>query len=115
MNSKELALHYFDLSNAGKLDEIRKLMTDSTTYSSANTGVYLGVDDIIKMQTEFFAKFENLSWEIHKVETPKPDIIVFDFTFNGRTLDGEKIVRPGIETIVGYQGKIQHVEVRSKT
>ena len=43
MNPLALAKRYFDLSNQSDLAAIRELMTDSTTYSSDNAGVFLGV------------------------------------------------------------------------
>jgi hypothetical protein len=36
--SLKIAKHYFDLSNKSDFDSISLLFTDSTTYSSQNTG-----------------------------------------------------------------------------
>lgn len=110
----QLAKHYFDLSNEGKLADIKKLFTSSSTYSSANTGVYLGVDQIMKMQSDFFAGYETLGWNIHNVDELRPGVVVFDFTFSGKTLDGKTVSRPGLEYVIVYNGKLQHVEVRNK-
>lgn len=110
----ELAQRYFDLSNAGDLAEIEKLFTASSTYSSANTGVYLGAEQIMQMQSTFFASYATLGWDIHSVEEIRPGIVLFDFTFSGQTADGETVVRPGLEYVVVYDGKLQHVEVRNK-
>lgn len=110
----QLAKRYFELSNNRKLAEIKKLFTPSSTYSSMNTGLYLGADQIMEMQSEFFANFEALRWEVHSVRAVKPGVILFDFTFSGETLNGETIRRPGWEYVVVYNGKIQHVEVRNK-
>jgi hypothetical protein len=110
----QLAKHYFDLSNEGKLADIKKLFTPSSTYSSANMGVYLGADQIMDMQTKFFAAFGTMGWEVHSVKEVKPGIVLFDFTFSGKTLDGEAVHRPGREYVIVYNGKIQHVEVRYK-
>ena len=110
----KLAKHYFDLSNQGRLSDIRKLFTDSSTYSSVNTGLYLGADRIMQMQSAFFAGFESLSWTIHSVEEVKPGIVLFDFTFSGKTLDGETLSRDGLEYVVVHDGKIQHIEVKNK-
>ena len=112
--AEALARHYFALSNAGNLAEIRKLFTDSSTYSSANTGVYLGVDEIMAMQTVFFDKFESMSWEIHRVDEVRAGVVHFEFTFNAKTRDGENVVLPGEEYVIVYDGKLQHVEVRNK-
>ena len=110
----DLAQHYFDLSNDSNLDAIRELMTASTTYSSANTGIYLGVDDIMAMQTEFHAGFESLAWRVNTVEEIKPGIVRFEFDFDGRRSTGETVQSRGIETVVIHAGKIQHIEVRKR-
>ena len=109
----QIAKHYFDLSNNGNLEEIEKLFTPSSTYSSSNTGVYLGADQIMEMQRGFFANFETIGWDVHSVEEVKPGVILFDFTFSGKTLAGEEVRRPGLEYVVVYNGKLQHVEVRN--
>ena len=113
-NAVQLARHYFDLSNEGKLTDIKELFTSSSTYSSANTDVYLGADQIMDMQTKFFAGFGTMKWNVNSVKEIKPGIILFDFTFIGKTLDGEAIQRSGREYVVVYNGKIQHIEVRNK-
>ncbi|MGY8848356.1 MAG: nuclear transport factor 2 family protein [Burkholderiales bacterium] len=110
----QLAKHYFDLSNKGKLTDIKELFTSSSTYSSANTDVYLGVDQIMGMQTKFFAGFKTMEWNVNSVKEVKPGIVLFDFTFTGKTLDGEAVQRSGREYVVVYNGKIQHIEVRNK-
>jgi len=110
----QLAKHYFDLSNERKLGDIKKLFTPSSTYSSASTGVYLGADQIMDMQTKFFAGFETMDWYVHSVKEVKPGIVLFDFTFSGKTLDGEAVHRSGREYVIVYNGKIQHVEVHNK-
>jgi hypothetical protein len=110
----QLAKHYFDLSNEGKLTDIKELFTSSSTYSSANTDIYLGADQIMDMQTKFFAGFKTMGWDVHSVKEVKPGIVLFDFTFTGKTLDGEVVQRSGREYVVVYNGKIQHVEVRNK-
>ena len=112
--AEQLAKHYFSLSNEGNLAEIKKLLTASSTYSSANTGVFLGADQIMKMQSKFFASFESMDWEVHSIEEVKPGIVLFDFTFSGRTHGGEAVHRPGREYVIVYHGKIQHIEVRNQ-
>ncbi len=110
----QLAKHYFDLSNEGKLADIKNLFTPSSTYSSANTGMYLGVDQIMTMQSEFFAGYKTLGWNIHSVEEIRPGVVLFDFTFSGKTHDGETVSRRGLEYVIVYNGKLQHIEVRNK-
>ncbi len=109
-----VAKHYFDLSNERKLEEIKKLFTPSSTYSSANTGLYLGADQSMDMQTTFYASFDTMHWEVHRVEEVKPGIVLFDFTFSGSSRDGQTVHRPGWEYVIVYNGKLQHVEVRNK-
>ena len=113
-NAVELAKYHFDLSNEGNLADIKNLFTSSSTYSSANTGVYLGADQIMEMQAKFFASFETMGWDIHSVEEVKPGVVLFDFTFTGVTFNGESISRPGLEYVVIFNDKLQHVEVRNK-
>ena len=113
-NAVQLAKHYFDLSNEGRLSEIKKLFTASTTYSSDNTGLYLGADQIMEMQKAFFADFETLSWTVRSVEEVKPGIVLFDFTFSGKTTAGDSVSRDGLEYVIVHQDKIQHIEVRSR-
>ena len=68
----------------------------------------------MKMQTDFFGGFETMAWAVHSVVEERPGVVLFDFTFSGITLDGEKVHRPGLEYVIVCDGKIQHVEVRKK-
>ena len=113
-DSVQLAKRYFELSNDGKLADIKQLFTPSSTYSSENTGVYLGAEQIMEMQTSFFATFETMHWDVHSVEEVRPGVVLFDFIFSGTTLDGEQVHRPGKEYVIVYAGKLQHIEVRNK-
>lgn len=114
MTSLELAQHYFDFSNKSDFEEIAKLFTESTTYSSQNTGVYLGRDSIIKMQEEFHGKFKSLGWIVNSVEEVKPGVVLFDYDFVGEMADGQKIETSGLEYVIVHDGRIQHVEIRNK-
>lgn len=109
----ELAERYFALSNAGRLDEIETMFTPSSTYSSANTGVFLGVEQIMGMQRAFFSSFKEMGWVLHSVEEVRQGVVLFDFTFTGVTNDGESVNRPGLEYVIVYDRKLQHVEVRT--
>lgn len=110
----EIAKHYFNLSNKSDFHSIGKLFTGTTTYSSQTTGVYLGRDDILAMQRTFHARFASLQWKVNSVEEVKPGIVLFDYDFIGELLNGEKIESSGLEYVIIYQGKIQHIEIRSK-
>ena len=110
----KIAQLYFQLSNKSDFDGIEKLFTEKTTYSSQNTGIYLGNSDIIAMQRQFHGKFSTLKWHVNSVEEVKPGVILFDFDFAGEMPDGEKIKTSGLEYVIVYQGKIQHIEIRNK-
>ncbi len=111
----EIAQQYFELSNQRNLPAIKELLTDASTYSSANTGVYLGVEQIMEMKEAFYGSFSEMHWEVHEVREERPGVVKFDFTFSGIKTDGEKIERPGIEYVIVYERKIQHVEVRNQS
>ena len=114
MTNLEIAQHYFDLSNKSDFTGIASLFTDSTTYSSQTTGLYLGKDEILKMQRNFHGKFHSLHWAVNSVSEVKPGIIQFDYTFVAETPSGEKTESSGIEYVIVHDGKIQHVEIRNK-
>lgn len=110
----QIAQHYFELSNKSDLDNIAKLFTNTTTYSSQTTGVYLGVDDIIAMQRTFHGKFAALHWQVNSAYEVKPGIVLFDFDFTGRLPSGKEIKSSGLEYVIVQNRKIQHVEIRNK-
>jgi len=109
----QLAKHYFALSNTSDMAGIRALMTPGTTYSSANTGVYLGVDQIMEMQTRFLESFETLSWDVTSAEEVRPGVVRFEFVLSGVKHDGEQVRLSGVEYVIVYNGKLQHIEVRN--
>jgi hypothetical protein len=109
-----LAEHYFDLSNHSDIDGIAGFLTESTTYSSPVTGVYLGRDAIITMQRAFHAKFRSLSWKVNSVEEVKPGIVLFEYDFMGELPNGDKVTSSGLEYVIVFDGKIQHIEIRNK-
>ncbi len=113
MSPLALAKHYFELSNKSDLDAIRALMTESTTYSSENTGLHLGVDQIMAMQENFHGSFEILCWHVREVEEIKPGVVRFEFLLSGKRKSGEAVCQAGIEHIVVHEGKLQHIEVRN--
>jgi len=114
MTNLEIAQHYFDLSNKSDFTGIASLFTDSTTYSSQTTGLYLGKDEILKMQRNFHGKFHSLHWAVNSVSEVKPGIIKFDYNFIAETPSSEKIESSGIEYVIVHDDKIQHIEIRSK-
>jgi hypothetical protein len=112
-NAVTIAKHYFELSNNRNLEAIEKLLTDSTTYSSQNTGVYLGRSQIMEMKRSFYGNFKEMHWDVASVEEIRPGVILLKFTFTGKTLKNEDVSRPGFEYVIVYKGKIQHIEVRN--
>ena len=111
----EIAQLYFELSNKSDFNGIKNLLTDSTTYSSQTTGVYLGHRDIIAMQREFHGKFSSLKWNVNSVEEVKPSVVLLGYDFTGELSSGEKVESSGLEYVIVYQGKIQHIEIRNKS
>lgn len=114
MSPVELATLYFELSNRGDLGAIHELMTGATTYSSPHTGVYLGANSIMAMQTKFHRGFKALHWDVESVMEERPGVFRFDFMMTGRDLDGREIIRPGVEYIIVHNGALQHIEVRER-
>ncbi len=104
---------YFTLSNKSDFAGIAKLLTESTTYSSEATGVYLGGDNIVSMQKAFHAAFVNPKWTIRSIDEVKPGIIKIEYAFNCTKINGQSIETIGIEYVIVYQDKIQHLEVRN--
>ena len=109
-----VAQRYFDLSNARDLDAVESLFTETSTYSSDNTGVYFGKKQIMAMMRPFFEKFTDLKWSVKSAEEIRPGVVLFDFTFSGITTSGESVQRAGREYVIVYDGKLQHVEVRNE-
>lgn len=112
--SQEIAEQYFNLSNESNFEEIAKLFTSTTTYSSQNTGIYLGSEDIITMQKDFHGRFIKLKWAIDSIKEIKPGIIKIEYSFRGEMKDGQVVESEGTETIVMRDGVILHVEIRNK-
>lgn len=114
MTPLELAEHYFELSNQGKLDDIEPLFSENSTYSSDNQGLFLGRSQIMEMMRSFFAGYSSLNWSIEASRELKPGIAEIEFRFQGRDLDGRASDRRGVERIAVNQGGIQHIEVRKR-
>ena len=66
------------------------------------------------MQQQFFAGYETLGWVVNSAEEVKPGIVLFDFSFSGKTLDGKAVNRDGLEYVIIHNNKIQHIEVKNK-
>ena len=114
MTSIEIAKYYFDLSNDSDFDCITQMFTTSSTYCSGSGELYLGDKDIMTMQRSYHGSFKSLKWQVNTIDEIKPGIILLDFDFNGESQTGEKVEYSGLEYIIIYAEKIQHIEVRRK-
>ncbi len=112
MNPLEIAKHYFKLSNDSNFEEITKLFCESSTFRSGKGELFLGSDAIMSMQKLHHGMFTNLEWIISSVSEIKPGIIHFNFDFTGETQTGEKVEYSGLEDVVIFNGKIQHIHVQ---
>ena len=114
MTAGAIASAYFALSNARDLESIFAMFAADATYSSDNTGLYFGIQDIRKMMTAFFEAYPSLHWEVHSRTALSDHIVEIQFTLKARNSANEELVRPGTERIVVSGGKIAHVEVRNR-
>ncbi len=114
MNNISLAKEYFEASNESDMKTISHMMSDSTTYSSPSTGLYLWVENIITMQGQFHASFEYLSWEVTSYFEEKPWIVLCCFNFRWKKKNWEDVSFSGKEYIIVFEWKIQHIEIQSK-
>jgi len=114
MTNIEIAKKYFDLANKGNLKNIEEMFTESSTYSSQNTGVFLGTSSIMKMMKPFFESFNSLYWDVKSVEEVSEGVILFDFILKGEKNTGENILVEGLEYVIIFNQKIQHIDVRNK-
>ncbi len=113
MKNIEIAQKYFEYSNMSDFNKITELFSETSTYSSQNTWLYLWVVSIIEMQKRFHGSYEYLNWNIINIKEEKPWIVKIDFEFNG-IKDWWKIEFSAIEYLVILDGIIQHVEIKNK-
>lgn len=111
---EQLINHYFEVSNESNFQEIEKLFTNSSTYSSQNTGLFLWVENIIEMQKTFHNSFNNLKWIVNWVDKIKSWIFLVDFSFFWEKKSWEKIAFSWLESIIIFEWKIQHIEIKNK-
>ena len=114
MNAIAIAKRYFELSNDSDFDSISPLLNDLATYDSQNTGLHTGLDDIVSMQKDFHKKFSSLGWTINDIKESQPNIVIIDYDFVGKKLNGATVNSSGLETIVVKNGRIIRIEVRNK-
>lgn len=113
MSALNVTRQYFELSNERDLEKILSMFSEDATYSSENTGLYFGLDDIRSMVTNFYANFPYLHWEIHSMEETTPHIAEVVFTLTAKDTLGNELIRPGVERVVVVDDKLRHVEVRN--
>lgn len=112
MTALATAERYFALSNARDLDAIEALFMEDATYSSDNTGLYFGRQDIMVMVRAFFAGLPQLHWQIVSAQQLSDAIVEIRFKRSAVNADGEDASGEGIERVVVVEGRIRHVEVR---
>ncbi len=103
---------YIALSNSGNLTAIQALFDPQATYSSAHTGLYYGITDIMAMMNAYFKSHQSLHWQIDAISTLTEHISEVHFTCKTLDTDGKTSVRTGIERVVVVDGLIRHIEVR---
>src|SRR5665213_1986011 len=100
MNAIKTAKRYFELSNESDFNSITELFSDQLVYDSQNTGSHTGIEDIVNMQKNFHGQFSSLNWTITGIKESQPNVVVVDYDFTAKKLNGEEINSSGIETIV---------------
>lgn len=110
--SIEIAQLYFDLSNQADLNAIEKLIHPEATYSSVNTGLYYGIENIMVMMRTFFDQYQSLQWQIKSIEQLDQHITELHFDCEASRNNNETISFNGVERIVVVSGLIRHIEVR---
>jgi len=113
-NARALTEKYFALSNARDLTSIFSLLDPEATYSSDNTGLFHGLEDIRKMMTAFFADYPSIHWTILELRELSKHITEVDFAVASTDREGNQTERLGVERIVAASGTIRHIEVRSR-
>jgi len=106
-----LAEHYFDYSNQSDMAQIDGLLSQNSTYYSANLGFFVGKEAIITMQSAFHGQYQTLLWTVDKIVEIKPNVIEIEFSFEGTLVDGTQSKRQGREHILVYDGLIRHIAV----
>ena len=112
MTALEIARHYFELSNDSNFAEISRLFHDGSTLRSGKGELFLGVESIMAMQRAHHGNYAKLEWSVKNVSEVKPGIVHFVFDFKGETQSGEQVEYSGLEDVIVFDGKIQHIQVQ---
>ena len=68
----------------------------------------------MNMMRPFFDAFKTLKWDIKSIDETSDGVVLFDFVFSGETLEGKRVIIEGLEYVIIYEDKIQHIDVRNK-
>lgn len=107
-----ISQQYFTASNQADLKAVEALFHPDATYSSAHTGLYYGISDIMQMMTGFFRAHSHLQWHIDELIEVTDHVVEIRFTLNACPKNGEPFERQGTERLVIDQGLIRHIEIR---
>ncbi len=110
----EIAKNYFELSNDSNFAAISQLFHAGSTFRSGKGELFLGVENIMAMQKLHHGSYAKLEWLVRSVSEVKPGIVHFVFDFKGETQLGEQVEYSGMEDVIVFDGKIQHVQVQLK-
>lgn len=108
----DITQQYFAASNRADLKAVEALFQADATYSSAHTGLYYGITDIMQMMTDFFQRHSHLNWTIDELTEASDHLIEVQFTLRACPKNGEAFERQGTERLVIDQGLIRHIEIR---
>ena len=112
-NILEIAQKYFDLSNNRELTQIPELFCNDVIYSSDNTGIYFGKDNIMEMMNTFFSKYKFLEWKIESIKEIKNITVEIYFTLRMVDFDENEIEKKGVERLIIINDLIKYIEVRN--
>jgi ketosteroid isomerase-like protein len=108
----DITQQYFAASNRADLKAVEALFQADATYSSAHTGLYYGITDIMQMMSAFFRAHSHLQWRINELSETSAHLVEVRFTLNACPENGEPFERQGTERLVIDQGLIRHIEIR---
>lgn len=112
-SSFELARRYVDASNEHDLGRIRAMFADDAVYVSSRVGAHEGVEAIIGMMVEFFARFPDVHWTVGEYRQDDTGAVVFDFIMTASAgADDQTVEVRGVETIAfDSAGRIVRIDV----
>jgi ketosteroid isomerase-like protein len=104
---------YFAAANRADLLAVKAMFQPDATYSSAHTGLFYGIADIMDMMHTFFQDHQRLHWQINQLTVCSEHITEVTFTLLATTRAGDTFERSGTERLViGTDGLIRHIEIR---